>query len=130
MVFLSSNSDNTLTRIIGITAVDISTTNGSYSDWGVLGLAYLNGRAGVVSTHRIIDSETDVLSIARFRKTITHELGHTLGLSHCSDRHCVMQDYKGTVKTLDASNGDYCHECVKFLRSHSLISILFRALAD
>lgn len=48
------------TKVLGLTAVDISTTKGRHADWGVFGLGELGGRAAVVSTYplpRVSDFE-------------------------------------------------------------------------
>jgi len=39
-------------RVLGLTGVDISTTKGKFEDWGILGLATIDGRACVISTFR------------------------------------------------------------------------------
>ena len=65
---------------------------------------------------------------ARFRvvSTAIHEVGHMLGLPHCPVLRCVMNDARGTVKTVDNSTGHLCLSCraaiAKRLRKESLRS--------
>src|SRR6185436_1962822 len=67
--------------VMGFTSADISTTkDGQHKDWGILGLAWIGGPSGVVSTHRL-GRKVDARSKAkRAVKVMNHELGHALGL--------------------------------------------------
>jgi archaemetzincin len=98
-------------RIVGVTAVDISTTKGEHRDWGILGLATLDGEACVLSSFRCRRSARST-EHARHRlgKVAVHEVGHTLGLPHCPTRGCIMEDGGGTVKTTDRDY-DLCYRC-------------------
>ncbi len=89
-------------RILGVTAVDISTTKPPHEDWGILGLAELGTGPCVVSSFRCKRRAKDA-EHARIRlgKTCVHELGHTLGLPHCPTRDCLMHDGDGSVLTTD-----------------------------
>lgn len=93
-------------RILGVTAVDISTTKGRHRDWGVFGLAHLGGPAGVISRFRLKRKARDAAQV-RFRvaTTAVHEVGHTLGLDHCAEARCVMQDAAGSIANTDSSTG-------------------------
>ena len=98
-------------RVLGITSADISTTKGNVADWGILGLASIDGRACVLSSFRCYRSARDSRhATARLGKTAVHELGHTLGLEHCPSRGCLMQDGGGTVLTTDGEH-DLCSVC-------------------
>lgn len=88
--------------IMGLTAVDISTTKGRYPDWGILGLATLDGSCCVISMYRcVLGSRSRVHARHRLAKCAVHEVGHNLGLEHCPTRGCLMEDARGTNKTLD-----------------------------
>lgn len=39
-----------------------------------------------------------------------HELGHTYGLSHCRNPHCVMV-FSNTLMDTDRKGSDFCPEC-------------------
>jgi archaemetzincin len=98
-------------RVLGVTAADISTTKGNVADWGILGLASLDGRACVLSSFRCRRSARDGGHVAeRLGKTSVHELGHTFGLAHCKTLGCLMQDGGGTVLTTDGER-DLCPDC-------------------
>jgi archaemetzincin len=89
-------------RILGLTAVDISTTKGQYADWGVMGLATIDGAACVLSSFRCKRGAKNAEhALVRFAKTAVHELGHTFGLPHCTTAGCLMEDGKGSVFTTD-----------------------------
>jgi archaemetzincin len=104
-------------RVLGLTAVDISTTRGSVPDWGILGLATVDGRVGVLSKYRCRrGAKTDIAALHRFGKTAVHELGHTLGLNHCPQLGCLMEDARGTVFTTDREY-DLCAKCRARLQS-------------
>ena len=103
-------------RVIGITDRDISVTNGLIEDWGVIGVARLSGRSGVVSTFRLgARSASDSVLLTRLEKVVLHELGHTFGLSHCASPHCVMRDAQGSIKPVDSSTGRLCPSCASRL---------------
>lgn len=93
-------------RVLGLTSKDISTTKGEHKDWGIFGLGYTPGRSAIVSSHRLERGAKDREQL-RFRVgTIAlHEVGHTMGLPHCSERKCPMQDAEGSVKNTDTSTG-------------------------
>ena len=111
-------------RIMGLTAKDISTVKGEHRDWGVCGLAYMPGDAAVISTFRIrkklgrglTQEERRERFLARLADLAAHELGHGLGLDHCPNRGCIMEDAKGTVATFNHSTGRLCNDCVDELR--------------
>jgi hypothetical protein len=50
--FLASRKPADALRVLGLTAADISTSKGRIEDWGVMGLASLDGSAAVISTLR------------------------------------------------------------------------------
>ena len=109
--FLEARRPSDGKRILGLTGVDISTTKPPYEDWGILGLATLDGGACVLSSFRCKRGAKNA-EHARFRlgKTAVHEIGHTFGLPHCTTYGCLMEDAQGKVATTDREY-DLCPRC-------------------
>lgn len=98
-------------KVLGITAKDISTTKGEHEDWGIFGLARMPGRAAVVSTFRLrARGASETTALQRLATVAQHEVGHTLGLRHCPERGCILEDAKGSVATVDRASG-LCDAC-------------------
>jgi archaemetzincin len=98
-------------RILGLTAVDISTTKGTFADWGIMGLGELPGTATVISSFRCRKKARNrAHAIERLAKVAVHEIGHTLGLPHCPTPGCLMEDAAGKVTTTDREL-DFCPVC-------------------
>jgi archaemetzincin len=98
-------------RILGLTGADISTTKGAVYDWGVLGLGRLDGSSCVISELRCRRRSTGAANAReRLAKVAVHEVGHTLGLQHCPNRGCLMEDAEGQVTTCDREY-DFCARC-------------------
>lgn len=115
------HGDSSAFRILGLASVDISTTKGAIEDWGILGLASLDGRVGVLSSFRCRRGARGAARVAhRLGKTAVHELGHTFGLEHCPNTGCLMRDGQGSVFTTDAEY-DLCADCREKLRSRELL---------
>lgn len=97
-------------KTLVITDRDIETERGRH--WGVMGLAFLGGNEGVVSTFRLKGSEE------RLKKVTLHETGHMLGISHCSSgtASCFMNDAKGKGATVDRARVFLCGKCRSKMR--------------
>ena len=93
---------------IGLTTVDISCTSDSYPDWGVFGLSYMPGKACIASSYRSKVNKAEGLFF-----TAIHELGHCMGLDHCTVPSCLMNDAKG--HTIDAET--FCPKCKAYLQA-------------
>lgn len=109
--YLERRTSDDARVVIGLTDADISTTKGDVYDWGILGLATLSGRQCVISRYRARRGARDEVHVRqRLAKTVVHEVGHTIGLPHCPNYGCIMEDGKGSVLTTDHER-DVCAEC-------------------
>ncbi len=94
---------------LGLIVKDISTTKGDNKDWGVMGLGYRPGNACVASTFRLSNRNKQ----EQLFKVAIHELGHTIGLPHCTEKNCYMRDAEGHNPTDDEK--EFCVACKKKL---------------
>jgi archaemetzincin len=81
----------------------------------VFGEAQLNGKVAIVSTARLDQTfyglaPNQPLLQRRLIKEIKHELGHTFGLLHCSQRLCVMS-LANTILDVDRKASAFCSAC-------------------
>ncbi len=88
------------------------------------GLNYVFGLAwhgvAIVSTHRLAQEfyglEPDrELFVERLIKEAVHELGHLHGLTHCSDRRCVMA-FSNWIGDTDYKSYKLCSRCERKLK--------------
>ncbi|MFT7155427.1 MAG: archaemetzincin [Parvicella sp.] len=82
-----------------------------YKDWGIYGLGFCPGPSCIVSSYRLKKGTSKVNFIARMRKVSCHEIGHNLGLPHCPDEACIMQDAAESMSTVDGVKLHLCNEC-------------------
>ncbi len=109
---LNQETDKNYLIVLGITAKDISTTKEEHEDWGIFGLGEVAGRSCVVSTFRLGARGADEHQRnERLRKIVVHEVGHVIGLEHCPEPGCVMQDAESSIATVDAETGKFCETC-------------------
>ncbi len=98
-------------RLLGVTSVDLYIPILTF----VFGEAQLGGTCALVSYHRLRQESYGLLpdySLLRDRllKETLHELGHTVGLTHCEDYQCVMAS-SHTVELIDLKRGELCPSC-------------------
>jgi archaemetzincin len=103
-------------RLLGITERDLFLPVLSF----VYGQAQLRGRVAVVSLARLRPEfhglRPDPDRLARRAATeAVHEVGHTLGLVHCTDRRCPMALSLG-LADLDFKTATPCASCAALLR--------------
>lgn len=108
-------------RVAAITEKSISTTKGDVEDWGIAGLGSLNGLSSVFSSYifqRFAKSDR-AFYLHAMQNLVLHEVGHTLGLPHCSDDRCIMADAKGNaVRSAKLSDNQFCAHCYDEIREH------------
>jgi archaemetzincin len=95
-------------RLLGVTSVDLFVPGMNF----VFGEARLPGRVGIISTHRLKaeSPNEDDLFQERVTKEAVHEIGHMLGLTHCSDSVCVMH-FSQHIQDTDRKHAEFCKSC-------------------
>jgi archaemetzincin len=120
LLFLLTGAAEKNQYIIGVTHRDISTSKGNITDWGVMGLGFMPGKACVISTFRIKNNlRNRQHELERFFKVGLHELGHNFGLGHCPSQHCIMVDAEGKNK-LDGEE-NLCENCRIILQKKGIL---------
>ena len=105
-------------RVLGISGVDLYTPGLNF----IFGQADGLGRVCLISTARLRQEFYGlkaVLELFRERviKEAVHELGHTVGLGHCSNPKCVMF-FSNTLRDTDRKSSTFCDRCRKKLAAY------------
>jgi len=80
-----------------------------------MGLGSSPGKACVISTFKLKTANKPLLN-ERFLKVALHELGHTMGMPHCTySNTCFIQSAEGTIKSVDRETKSLCSNCKKLL---------------
>jgi archaemetzincin len=103
-------------RLLAVTELDLFIPMLSF----IYGQAQLNGRVSIVSLARLRQEfytlpANRVLALARLLKEALHELGHTLGLTHCIEKGCPMS-LATNIHQLDLKGSDFCNSCSILIR--------------
>ena len=109
LIFLEQKIQNLqVNRLLGVTHFDLFVPGLNF----VFGEARLPGRVGVISTYRLKASSRGEagLFVERVVKEAIHEIGHMVGLEHCSDTSCVMY-FSNTLADTDYKGPDFCGKC-------------------
>jgi archaemetzincin len=101
----------TTDRILGLADVDCYVPGLNF----IFGLADPEGRAAFIALPRLRPSFYDLpedqpLFRRRALTEAVHELGHTWGLAHCPDPHCVMH-FSNTLHDTDIKGFAFCRRC-------------------
>ena len=107
--FAAENRD--LNYVLGVVDVDIFVPGLNY----VFGEAICPGIAALISLHRLepefySEASNDQLYFNRAIKEALHELGHNLGLRHCSRPLCVMH-FSNSIFDTDIKQSSFCDRC-------------------
>lgn len=111
---LRNTKPDSVNYIIGITSKDISTKKGTYADFGIMGLGFCPGKSSMVSVFRL-KTTNKYLFNERLAKVALHEIGHNLGLPHCTTNDCFMHAAEASIKQVDAEKLDMCSKCKKMI---------------
>jgi archaemetzincin len=103
--------EDSLDHILGIVDVDIYVPELNF----VFGEAECPGKAALISLWRLRPEFYDAApNIERFversTKEAVHELGHALGLRHCSNLFCVMY-FSNSIFETDRKQSLFCNKC-------------------
>jgi len=99
-------------RLLGVTELDLYIPILTF----VFGEAQLRGSSALVSYHRLrqqfygLEEDNDVLANRLLIESV-HELGHTLGLTHCQDYSCAMAPAHA-VEWIDIKDSGFCEDCL------------------
>lgn len=104
---------NSPQNLLLITTQDIAhRKSAAQPEYGIFGLGYRPGTTSVVSTFRLHRKVSRAKCLERLEKVALHEIGHNLGLPHCThDKHCMMQAAQGTIKQVDLEKVWFCEAC-------------------
>ncbi len=108
-------------RILGIADVDLFVPGLNF----IFGQAECPGKAALISLWRLRwesygQSPSCELLEMRSIKEAIHEVGHTYGLRHCPDPHCVMC-FSNTISETDAKQDSFCSKCFNKIRAREAI---------
>ncbi len=88
----------------------------------IFGIAQIDGDFALISLYRlgyapakVSRAERDRLLFERALKEAIHELGHTFGMGHCPQKHCVMS-FSNSLQDVDAKSTNFCEEHREQLR--------------
>jgi archaemetzincin len=100
-----------LNRVLGVVDADIFVPELSF----VFGEAACPGKAALISLWRLRPEFCGAvpnmeLFLARALKEAVHEVGHTLGLKHCSRSSCVMH-FSNSIFDTDKKQSLFCDQC-------------------
>ncbi len=98
-------------RVLGVVEADIYVPGLNF----VFGEAECPGKAALISIWRLRPEFYNAppnfeLFIERGTKEAIHELGHTFGLTHCTNHFCVMY-FSNSIFETDRKKSIFCNKC-------------------
>jgi archaemetzincin len=112
------NKFNSNQNTLIITEKDIAYRKSKeFPEWGIFGLGLRPGKTCVISTFRLKKNVSNQKMLERLKKVALHEIGHNLGLKHCTNNKvCMMNDACGTIKQVDREKIWFCNKCWKLIK--------------
>jgi archaemetzincin len=115
---LKKFSNNNVTLVL--TEKDIVTKKDDIDEYGVFGLGSSYFKTTVISLFRLKRNASPQLLKERLQKVCIHEIGHYLGLSHCTkNSKCLMSPGHGTIKQVDQEELFFCENCKKLADAYN-----------
>lgn len=107
-----SEQQNEFDLVLAVVDVDLFVSDMNY----VFGEAYMPGSAALISLFRLRpefygEQTNDTLFLERALKEAIHELGHTLGLTHCPTQTCIMH-FSNSITDTDKKQSLFCNQCI------------------
>lgn len=98
-------------RVLGVMDVDIYVSGMNF----IFGEAQYQGRAALISLYRLRSefygkTPNRELLVERAAKEAVHEVGHMLGLGHCTNPYCVMF-FSLHIGMTDRKRSKFCDRC-------------------
>jgi archaemetzincin len=106
---------NLCARVLAVTEADLYAADLNF----VFGIAQSRGPAAVISLCRLGLGADPPLRRERALKEAVHELGHTLGLSHCPNAKCVMH-FSNSLADTDRKETVLCPVCQRRAGIHRM----------
>lgn len=104
--FLEIAKESEGDRVLGIVDADLFTLGLNF----IFGQAEIEGKVAVISLYRLRFDASPKKFLERMIKEAVHEIGHTLGLTHCKDKFCVMH-FSNCLLDTDIKSKNFCTNC-------------------
>ncbi len=114
--FMADRIPGSAFKLLAVTTLDLYSPIFSC----FFGEAQLGGTCALVSLHRLKQEFYDLppdqeTFLARCEKEAIHEIAHTFGLLHCSNKHCIMYPSNNIIDT-DVKSNTFCPDCTCLLK--------------